>query len=750
MVGKETTDKGKLIMIVNKLNLMKKIFLIALVLAGFRIFAQDKIEYNLCDQDFRPVYMHENLPSGAVYTNKKAKAEDRAKDVIARLNFDEKLMLTGGWNNMHYPGIPRLGIPPVYFADASQGIHLKELCVKAEKSTAFPSTIALAATWNPDLAYSYARDLSEECRAWGINVLLGPGLNMYRNSEGGRNFEYLGEDPFLTSRLAVSYVKGLQSLGTIATLKHFLGNEHEFSRHVVDINIEERALNEIYLRPFLDAIEKGGALAVMTGNNFVNGYPGAADQPLSGNVLRERIGYKGIIMSDWASSQFWPERQNLELSSGHSLLMDNNTIFAKYITEEIAAHPEKKVSIEKDLEKMIFYNLYTFFKGGVYDRPYRNPSLVSKIESHKKTALKTAEEGITLLKNEDNILPVLADKTKKIIVLGKEEALNVYTGKGSGNVAGYDHINYLEGLRKVYGDKISRQDTENENEIRDADAVIYFINKAAGEGFDVPYELQDIEGNITRYADLNKNLIIVYSGGNGLPMPWLSKVKGLIFAWLLGQERGNALANIISGRVNPSGKLPFTIEKKFSDSPAFDYNKMKDGNYYWKGGKGDSRQIFNKFGLLPVAYKEGIYMGYRWFDKMKIEPQFPFGFGLSYTDFSFSNIKSSASVLTKKTKIDITFTLKNTGKFEGAEVAQLYVRDLNPKIDKPLKELKGFQKIFLKAGESKTVTLPIFPDDLACWDIQKHKWRIDEGDYLIEIGNSSTSIKQEMKINYSF
>jgi beta-glucosidase len=727
----------------------RKLIIAVLTLLPFiQLQAQEKIEYQLCDQDFRPISMHDSLPAHAVYANVKASPEARAHDVIKRLSFDEKLMLTGGWNKMHFPAIPKLGIPPVYFADASQGVHIKDICVKVEKSTAFPDLMALAATWNTGLAYNYAQSISEECQAWGINVLLGPGLNMYRNAEGGRNYEYFGEDPLLTSKMAVNYVKGMQSLGTIATIKHFLGNEQEFARHIVDVKINERALHEIYLPPFKAAIKEGGALAVMTGNNFVNGYPGAANTPLSGDVLRREYGFKGIIMSDWASSQFWLDKQGLELTSGHSLLMDNNEIFAKYVRDEIAVHPEKKAIIEKELEEMIFNNLYAFFKSGVYDRPYRNPGLIKNIESHKKIALQTAEEAITLLKNADQILPLQPSKVNKILVLGADEALTTYTGKGSGMVAGYDHVDYLSGLKKVYGNKIIRKPAVSDDEIKAADVILYFINKPAGEGFDVKYEIPDPEQNINRVANLNKNIVVIYSGGNGLPMPWLPNVKGLVFAYLLGQERGNALANIISGKVNPSGKLPITIEKSFDDSPAKDYNKMSDGKYYRQGGKGDSKKIRDQFGTVSINYKEGIYIGYRWFEKMNIEPQFPFGFGLSYTTFNYAGIKSSASVIGKDKGVTVTFNLKNSGKIAGAETAQLYVHEIKNTIDRPVKELKGFQKVYLKSGETRSVNIAVKPSDLAWWNDKTHQWEVNHGDYLLEVGSSSADIKQQIKISY--
>jgi beta-glucosidase len=725
---------------------MKKNLMIGALLLGCVIAsrAQNKIEYRLCDQDFSPISMRTNLPKNAVYTNKNAGAEARANDVVSRLTFAEKLMLTGGWKIMHFPAVERLGLAPVYFSDASQGIHIKDHCVKVERSTAFPSTIALAATWNEELAYRYAKSISEECRAWGVSVLLGPGMNIYRHSEGGRNFEYLGEDPLLTKKLAVSYVKGMQDAGTIATIKHFIGNDQEFARHVVNIKISERALREIYLVPFEACIKDAKALAVMTGNNFVNGFPGSANTPLTNDVLRKEYGFKGVVMSDWASSSFWTDRQHLELTSGHSLLMDNNTIFAKYINKEITEHPASKAVIEKQLDVMVFNNLYTFFKAGIYDRPYRDPTMLSTFSEHKQVALRTAEEGITVLKNEDHILPVKPAQVKKLVVVGTDEALNAFTGKGSGMVDGYDHIDFLTGLRKIYGNKLVYKKDITDEEISSADVVLYFITKPSGEGFDIDFKLPLVQDSVKHYAGLNKNVVVIHSGGNGFAMPWLSLAKGFVFAYLLGQERGEALANIISGKVNPSGKLPFTIEKDFNDGPAKDYNKMPDGKYYWRGGKPNSAEIRNLFGDVDITYNEGVYVGYRWYEKKNIQPQFPFGFGLSYTSFSFANIAASSKNVTINKPVTITFTVKNTGSVAGAEVAQLYIHDVKSTIDRPVKELKGFKKVLLQPGQSKTVTLPVAWKDLAFWDELTHQWKVEPGSYSIEVGSSSQDIKQKI------
>ncbi|MEJ7826725.1 MAG: glycoside hydrolase family 3 C-terminal domain-containing protein [Segetibacter sp.] len=729
---------------------MKTILLIAFIttLSATTISAQETVTYKLCDNDFRAIYMRDNLPKDAVYTNQKASAEARAKDVISRLTFDEKLMLTGGWKTMHFPAVERLGLPPIYFADASQGLHIKNVCVQVEKSTAFPSTIALAATWNAAFAYTYAKSIGEECRAWGFSVLLGPGLNIYRHSAGGRNFEYLGEDPFLTSQLGVNYIKGLQAAGTLATIKHFIGNDQEFVGHVVNIKISERALREIYLPPFEAGIKEGKALAVMTGNNQVNGFPGAADKPLTGNVLREEYGFKGVVMSDWANTMYWQDKLNLELTSGHSLLMANNEPFAAYIRQEIKDHPERKKGLEKGLDTMVFYNLFTFFKSGIYDRAYRNAALLSTFEAHKKIALQTAEEGITLLKNDDNILPIKPATAKKIVVLGTDEALKAYTGKGSGMVEGYNHVDYVTGLRNVYGNKVVYKKDISNDEISSADVVLYFTTKPSGESFDIDFNLPNLQDTVKMYAQLNKNLVVIHSGGNGLAMPWLSSAKAFVFAYLLGQERGVALANVISGKVNPSGKLPFTIEKDFNEGPGKHYNKMLDGTYYWGGNRTNSTDMKKKFGDLEIPYNEGIYVGYRWYEKKSIQPQFPFGYGLSYTTFSFGKLSSSAKKILKDKGVAITCTVTNTGTVAGAEVVQLYVTDVKSTIDRPVKELKGFKKVFLQPGESKKVTLDVGWKDLAFWNEKDHQWKVEQGEFIVSVGSSSQDIKQRISISY--
>jgi beta-glucosidase len=702
-----------------------------------------------CTLDFRPISDHAGLPAGAVYADPNAAAEARAADVVTRLSFDEKLALTGGLKLFYFPGVTRLGIPPVYFADATQGIHEKHICVDIKESTAFPSGQALAATWNRDLASRYAAAIGEETRAWGIGVLLGPGLNLYRNSEGGRNFEYFGEDPYLAAQVGVAYIRGMQGAGAIATAKHFIGNEQEFVRHVADVQIGERALREIYLPPFEAAIHDGGVLAVMTGNNLVNGHPGAADTPLEQGVLRDEYGFRGAIMSDWANSMYWTAaRQGEEIGSGHSLLMADNALFAQWVHQDLIAHPERKPAIEKALDTMAKENLYSFFKAGIYDRPTRDASLVARIETHQEIARAVADESITLLKNEGGILPLLPSSEAAIAVVGTDDALSVYGGKGSGAVKGYNHVDFLAGLRAVYGDKVTRVAVDDDTAIRASRVVLYMVTKPAGENFDVPFDIPGMTESVDRLASLNPNLIVVFSGGNGFPMPWLPKVKGLLFAYLLGQQRGNALADVISGKISPSGRLPFSIEKNFSDSPAFDYNKLPDGTYGWSGSRGGSLKAQKDFGTVPIRYNEGIYIGYRWYEHKNIAVQFPFGFGLSYTTFRYDNVKSSATVLKPKQAVTVSVKITNTGAHEGKEVVQLYVHPIAPSIDRPTRELKGFTKVDLAPGESKAVSFTVVPEDLRYWDTATHAWKVDHGSYDLLVGASSADIRGHTSIRY--
>ena len=339
---------------------------------------------------------------------------------------------------------------------------------------------------------------------------------------------------------------------------------------------------------------------------------------------------------------------------------------------------------------------------------------------------------------------------KRILILGSDEALNSYTGKGSGKVLGYDIISPLQGIEEIYGrDRVKRLIRPSEDDIKTASVILYFINKPAGEGIDIPYDMPKINDELQKISSINPNIVVLYSGGNGLPMPWLKNIKGLLFTYFLGQEGGRAIAHVLSGNVNPSGKLPFTVEKDFKDNPAFNYNKLPDGSFYWKGGKINSAEIYRKFGRIKIPYKEGIYIGYRWYDKHNIEVQFPFGYGLSYTTFSISSPETNHKKENWKggSKLQIKTHVYNTGDSYGKEILQLYIQPLQNEGNRALKELKRFKKISLEKGMSKEVIFTLMPQDLAYWDEGKKKWNIESGTYRILIGNSSLDLKS-IDLNY--
>jgi beta-glucosidase len=686
--------------------------------------------------------------AGVIYTDPGQCPADRAWDAIRRMTFDEKLELTGGWNFMYYPAVPRLGLRPVSMADASQGVRTRYMVVKGT-TTSYPGMLALAASWNPDLAAEFGKVIGEECRAMGIDVLLGPGINMHRFSVSGRNFEYMGEDPWLTSRIATSYVKGLQSMDIVATAKHYVGNDQEFCRHLGNSIMDERTLREIYLPPWEAVVKDAGIRAIMTGNNMINGVPMCMNRELEAGVLRNEYGFKGIIMSDWSNTNYYLPLLNLAITSGHSLYMSTNQTFAAWIKKEAAVSEERKAELEIMLEKMVYQNLYTFFEAGIYDRHPRDSSYRKTFEDHKLFARKVGQESICLLKNENGILPLAKGKT--ILMMGDNE---LHSGTGSGFVDGYDHVTYADGMKAVYGDNFRYEVKPDDKSIRSAGVVIYLLSKPGGEGYDVPFEEPAEKiAEIEKISKMNKNVIVVISSANPMPMPWLGNVKGLIWAFMLGQERGNALAAIISGQANPSGKLPFSIEKSFKDSPFPEFNHFGNTPYwyghhpqyrdYWMGQAEKTDNIFHLYikpgEYVKTPYKEGIFTGYRWYDKSGKPVQFPFGFGLSYTSFEYQDIK--VQNLAETGKISVSFQVKNTGKKAGSEIAQLYLSDKECSVERPVKELKGSRKVYLEPGQSTRVALELNPRDFAFWDVESHNWKVEPGVFEVLVGASSVDIR---------
>ena len=700
-------------------------------------------------QQLKPLSAFSTIPAGSIYHLANRSPEERARDVLRQLTFEEKLTLTGGYQNFCYPGVARLGLRAVTMADASQGIRLGSISSNG-KSVSFPGMQALAATWNPALAQTFGRSIGEECIAHGVDILLGPGINMQRLSVGGRNYEYMGEDPELTSRMAVPYVQGLQSQKVLATAKHFIGNDQEFCRHIASSDIDERTLREVYLRPWEAVIRRAGLKALMTGNNVVNGVPCSMHQPLLRDVLRTEYGFTGMAMTDWQNTNYFESLQYLVGPSGLSLLMPVNQTFSKYVKDITRQYPHRQRELEAQLDSMVYANLVPLFSMSIYDRSPVDPAYLEKLEAHKEVARQAAEEGICLLKNEGDILPIA--KNKSILLTGEPE---LHTGTGSGSVKGFDHMTFEAGLKASYGEKLISAAQPTEEQVRKADVVLYRLNKSAGEGFDIPFDSAGrAAADLEQLTRLNPNVVVLVSSANGLPMPWLPKVKGLLWTFMLGQERGSALAGVISGKVNPSGHLPFTLEKDFKDAPDPQFNYL-GGKPYWHGNnnhykafwKGEEKASKKEIAhyikprqMVHVPYDEGVFIGYRWYDKNHKSVQFPFGYGLSYTSFHYADLQFSQKEVADTDSIVVSFVLTNTGKRAGAEVVQLYVGDPECSVARPVKELKGFQKIFLKAGERRKVQMVLHPQDLAFWNVKSHQWKVEPGAFDVLVGMSAGEI----------
>lgn len=667
-------------------------------------------------------------------------ADKKAQILLNKMTLEEKLQLISGHNIFYIKGFEKLGIPQLYMADATGGIHLrKEQNQDLDKSVAFPAPVALAATWNKTLAYDMAQAIGEECRVGNVAVLLGPGMNIYRMSQNGRNFEYFGEDPFLAARIVENYVVGLQNTGTMATLKHFVCNNNEHHRRLTNAIVDERALHEIYTPAFKAGID-AGAMAVMTSYNMVNGEYAGQSPEIVNKLLRQKLGFKGLVMSDWWSvydaRKVVSSGLDLEMPGDAYGWIDTLTTPYVYLRKKLPELIKSKQVDVKDVDRMAKSILRTSISMGFYNRPIQDKSFASNFEKHESVALEIARQSVTLLKNETNILPLGAMKGKKILLTGANASEYVY-GHGAAEVEGYDQRTLLDAMIQVFGSSVSYRSKASDNELKNANVIVYNTGVFETESTDRPFEMpEEIVKDILQKATINPNIVVVINAGGGVKMsPWINAVKGLIYAYYPGQNGNIAVAEILKGDVNPSGKLPFTIEKKFEDSPAFGY--MPANETFYKQWSQDNDFTFPKY---DINYKESIFVGYRWYEKKKIEPQFPFGFGLSYTSFEYSKLVLASS-FKKGEPLKVTFTVTNTGKKDGFETVQLYVQDVVSSLERPLKELKAFEKVFLKAGTSQQIVLTLQQPDFSFYSPQKSAWINESGEFILHIGSSSADIR---------
>jgi beta-glucosidase len=677
------------------------------------------------------------------YLDASQPVETRVEDLLARLTLDEKISLIHADSKFTTAAIPRLGIPRRWMSDGPHGVRedvgpdtWQPAGHTDDFSTAMPAGICLAATWNPELGFSEGEAIGQEARKRGKDIMLGPGVNILRTPLCGRNFEYLGEDPFLSSRMAVGYIRGAQGQDISSCVKHFALNNQEFERGSINVEVDEQALHEIYLPAFKAAVQEAGVRSVMGAYNQFRGQHCCENDYLLNTVLKGAWGFKGLVMSDWAGVHDTGEavRNGLDLEMGTEKNYNDFYLAQPYLDGlKSGAFPPA------GLDDKVRRNLRVMFDSHVFDADRKTGSL--NTAAHQTVARRVAEEGMVLLKNENGALPLDAKKIKTLAVIGENAVrLHAHGGDSSGikafyeitplqgilNRAGRDvNVIFSEGYQKNGGADLAERAIAA---AKSADAVIYVGGLNHDKGFDcegadrtslkLPYGQDEL---ISKIVAANPKTIVVLEGTMVEMDPWLGEVPAVLQAWYPGMEGGNALAHVLFGDVNPSGKLPATFPKRLEDSPAHAL-----GAYPGTNG--------------TVTYAEGLLVGYRWFDTKNIEPQFPFGFGLSYTTFEYSNLKLVAGDGTNEI-VTAQFEIKNTGARDGAEVAQLYVHEKNPGRPRPEKELKGFKKVFLKAGETQTVTVAMNRGAFSAYDPARGGWAAAPGDFEISIGSSSRDLR---------
>lgn len=721
-----------------------------------------------------------------VYQDSSQPMEKRVEDALSRMTIEEKVAMLHAQSKFSSPGVPRLGIPEFWMTDGPHGVRPEVLWDEWEQAgwtndscLAFPALTCLAATWNEDASLLYGRAIGEEARFRKKDVLLGPGVNMYRTPLNGRNFEYMGEDPYLASKMVVPYIKGVQENGVAACVKHFALNNQEYNRHTTNVIVDDRALYEIYLPAFKAAVQEGGAWTIMGSYNLYKNQHGCHNQYLLNDILRKEWGFDGVVVSDWGGTHdtyqsifhgldmefgSWTDG----LSYGASNAYDNYYLAFPYL-EMIKSGKVGTKELDEKVRRILRLAFRTTMNT---NKPLG--SLASP--EHGVAGRKIAEEGIVLLKNANNILPIDLTKANKIAVIGENAIKMMTVGGGSSSLKVKYEVLPLDGLKARVGNAaeivyargyigdpsgeyngvVSGQnlaDSRSADELlaeaikvaKEADYTIYIggLNKSKHQdcedsdrfGLELPYNQDNV---ISELAKATKNLIVVNISGNAVAMPWVNEVPAIVQAWYLGSESGNAIASVLVGDVNPSGKLPFSFPVKLTDIGAH-----KLGEY--PGNKDELAKSTHKKDTINATYNEGIYVGYRWLDKEKIKPIFSFGHGLSYTTFQYGKVTADKKQLSEDENITFTVNVKNTGSREGLEVIQLYISDLKSSLPRPLKELKCFKKIALKPGEEKSVAFTIDKSALAFFHADKHEWITEPGDFEAIVAASSTDIRSKVK-----
>lgn len=713
-----------------------------------------------------------------IYLDESQGMEERVEDALKRMTLDEKIAVIHAQSKFSSAGVKRLGFPDLWTDDGPHGVRPDVLWDEWEQAgqtndscVAFPALTCLAATWNPSLARLYGESLGEEALYRNKHVILGPGVNIYRTPLNGRNFEYMGEDPWLASRMVVPYVQGLQSKGVAACVKHYALNNDENYRHQVNVIVSDRALREIYLPAFEAAVKEGKAWSIMGAYNLYKNQHNCHNDILLNKILKQEWGFDGAVISDWGGAHSTEEAitNGLDLEFGtwtDGLTMGATNAYDNYYL----ANAYKRLIKEgkyttRELDEKVRRVLRLMFRTNMNrQRPYG--SMCS--EAHYDAARKIAGEGVVLLKNDRNILPIPTGA--RILVVGENAIKMMTVGGGSSSLKVQREVLPLDGMRERFqhvdyargyvGDTVQSYNgvtvgrslydlrtpealiAEAVEKAKSADYVVVFggLNKA---------DYQDCEGHdrkeyglpygqdalVEALAAVNKNVVYVNISGNAVAMPWAAQVPAILQGWFIGSEAGHALADVLSGDVNPSGKLPYTWYQRLEDTGAHALNAFPG---VWR----PDRQIIDE------EYKEGIFVGYRWADMKRVKPLFAFGHGLSYTSFEIGKVTADKQVVKGDETISFTVSVRNTGKKAGAETVQLYVTDQASTLPRPVKELKAFRKVFLLPGESREVTLTLDKRSLSFFDDRLQQWVAEDGEFEARIGNSSGNIIRKLPFRF--
>lgn len=710
-----------------------------------------------------PVYLDESRP-----------LEERVEDALSRMTLEEKVKILHAQSKFSSAGVPRLGIPDLWTTDGPHGIRPEVLWDKWRQAgwtndscVAFPALTCLAATWSEEMSALYGKSIGEEARYREKDVLLGPGVNIYRTPLNGRNFEYMGEDPYLASRMVVPYIQEVQKNGVAVCVKHFALNNQESLRHQYDAIIDDRTLNEIYLPAFKAAVQEGGAWSIMGAYNLYKGQHLCHNQYILNDILKKDWGFDGAVISDWGGCHDTDQAitNGLDLEFGtwtDGLTMGaTNGYDAYYLADPYLERLRDGRASEEVLNEKARRVLRLNFRTAMRkDKP--NGSLCSP--EHYDAARRIADEGIVLLKNNDNVLPISRKAGSRILVVGENAVKMMTVGGGSSSLKVQREVLPLDGIRAAAGEGVTVEfergyvgdisgsyngvvtgqdlsESRSAEELiedaclkaKDADAVIFIggLNKSSHQdcedsdrfGLGLPYGQDAV---IEALAKVNPRLAVVIVSGNAVAMPWVDNVNAIVEAWYCGSQSGTALADIIFGDVNPSGKLPVTFPVRLEDNGAHALGAYDPAS-------------------TEAHYSEGIFVGYRWAQKKDIKPLFAFGHGLSYTTFSYSEAEISRTTMSENGKVTVSVNVTNTGDREGKEIVQLYIGDDECSVERPVMELKAFRKVSIKPGETVRVSFPVNADMLKFYG--NDGWTLEKGSFTAYVGAASDDIRTSVKFN---